>query len=160
MKKLELTAAALAAAGSAVALTALPASGHDAQRARTIVLTSIARPSDQKTIDLAPRGESVGDRMISSETLRRGGVPVAREEGECLLLDPSYEGAQCSFTIMFRDGILIGQGASVSKRVPGVGATSGPFAIVGGTGRFAGASGTVDVQGTRTGHRVTVRLAP
>jgi hypothetical protein len=159
MNKLTI-AATLAAAASAAALSALPASGHDARRARTIVLTSVARPADQKTIDLKPRGESVGDRMLSSETLRRGGVPVAREEGDCVLLDPSYLGAQCSFTLMFRDGVLIGQGASVTKPVPGVGDTPDDFAIVGGTGRFKGASGSVNVQSTRTGHRVTLRLSP
>ena len=86
-------------------------------------------------------------------------MPVAREEGECLLLDRTYEGAQCTFTIMFHDGILIGQGASVSKRIPGIGSTDQRFAIVGGTGRFTGASGSVNVQSTRNGHRVTLRLA-
>jgi hypothetical protein len=158
MKKLTITAA-LAAAGSAVAVTTLPASGHDAQATRTIVLTGTPRPADQKTIDLAPRGESVGDRMLSSETLRRHSVPVGREEGECVLLDPTYEGAQCTFTIMFRDGVLIAQGASVSKRIPGIGSTDQRFAILGGTGPYTGASGSVDVQSTRRGHRVTLELA-
>ena len=152
-------AAALAVAGSAIALSALPASGHDAQATRTIVLTGTPRPADHKTIDLKPRGESVGDRMLSSETLRRHGVPVGREEGECVLLDTTYEGAQCSFTIMFRDGILIAQGASVSKRIPGIGSTDQRFAILGGTGPYTGASGSVNVQSTRNGHRVTLQLA-
>jgi Phosphotransferase enzyme family len=152
MNKLAITAA-LATAGTAIALTALPASGHRAQGPRTIVLTGTPRPADQKTIDLRPRGESVGDRMLSSETLRRHGVPVTREEGECVLLDRTYEGAQCTLTIMFHDGVLIGQGASVSKRIPGIGSTDGRFAIVGGTGPSTAAAGSVSVRSTRSGHR-------
>jgi hypothetical protein len=153
------TAAAIAAAGAVVALTALPASGHRAQVPGPIVLTGTQRSVDEKTIDLKPRGESVGDRMLSSETLRRDGKPVARVESECTLLDATLEGAQCSFTIMFHDGILIGQGASVSKPIPGLGTTDQRFAVLGGTGRYTGASGSVDVQPTRTGHRVTLQLA-
>jgi hypothetical protein len=151
---------ALAATASALALSALPASGQDGRPSGTLVLTGTQRPADQKTIDVKPRGESVGDRMISSETLRHNGAPVARVESECLLLDATYEGAQCIFTIMFRDGVLIGQGASVSKRVPGVDRADEDFAILGGTGRYAGVSGSVKVESTSQGHRVTVRFAP
>lgn len=158
MKKLTITAT-LAAVGSAIALTALPASGHRAQATGTIVLTSTPRSVDQKTTDLKPHGESVGDRMLSSETLRRHGVPVGRVESECVLVDATYQGAQCTFTIMFHDGVLIGQGASVNKRVPGVGATTQDFAVLGGTGPYTGASGSVTVQSAAKGHRVTLRLA-
>jgi hypothetical protein len=152
-------AAALAATGGALALTALPASGEDARPTGTMVLTGTQRPADQNTIDLKPRGESVGDRMLSSETLRRDGSPVARVESECLLVDATYEGAQCTFTIMFRDGVLIGQGASVSTRIPGVARTDDDFAILGGTGPYEGASGSVKVESTSKGDRVTLRFA-
>jgi hypothetical protein len=150
---------AVAALGLALTISALPASGQDTTPTGTLVLTGTERHADQKTIDLKPRGESVGDRIISAETLRRDGTPVAREVGECLLVDPRYEGAQCTFTIMFHDGIVIGQGASLSKRVPGVDPTNDEFAIVAGTGPYARASGTVKVQSTRTGHRVTITFA-
>ena len=158
MNKLTLLAA-LGAAGTAAAITALPAGGHADPSTRTIGLTGKQRVADQRTIDVAPRGESVGDRLLSSETLRRGRAPVARVESECVLLDATYEGAQCTFTMMFRDGVLIAQGASVSKHVPGVDATDEDFVILGGTGRFARASGSVSVDSTRNGDRVTIRIA-
>jgi len=68
--------------------TALPASGqHDAPTG-TMSLTGKQRPADQKTIDLKPRGESVGDRMLSSETLRRDG----RQPHRSGLRDPRRHG--------------------------------------------------------------------
>jgi hypothetical protein len=158
MNKRTITAA-IATAGTVVAVTALPASGHRAQLPEPIVLTGTQRSVDEKTVDLKPRGESVGDRILSSETLRRDGKPVARVESDCTLLDATLEGAQCTFTLIFRDGILIGQGASVSKPIPDLGPTDQKFAILGGTGHYAGAFGNIDVQTTRTGHRVTLQLA-
>jgi hypothetical protein len=151
--------AAVGATGGALALSALPASSQNTRPSETMVLTGTQRAVDEKTIDLKPRGESVGDRIISSETLRRGAAPVARVESQCLLVDATYEGAECTFTIMFHDGVIIGQGASVSKRVPGVNPTNGDFAILGGTGPYQGASGSIDVEPTKTGHKVTLRIA-
>lgn len=150
---------AVAAAAGALALSALPASGQNTRPSGTMVLTGTQRAVDEKTVDLKPRGESVGDRIISSETLRRGAAPIARVESECLLVDATYQGAQCTLTIMFHDGVVIGQGASVSKRVPGVNPTNGDFAILGGTGPYEGASGGINVESTKTGHRVTLRFA-
>jgi hypothetical protein len=150
--------AAVGATGGALALSALPASSQNTP-SQTMVLTGTQRAVDEKTIDLKPRGESVGDQIISSETLRRGDTPVARVESRCLLIDATYEGAECSFTIMFHDGVVTGQGASVSKHVPGVDPTNGDFAITGGTGPYERAFGAINVQSTKTGHKVTLRIA-
>lgn len=151
---------AVMAAASALAFAALPASGQDTQPTRTLKLTGKPRPADLKMIDVRPHGESVGDRMVQSETLRQGKAPAARVESDCLLVDRTYEGAQCNFTLIFDDGTIIAEGASVSKRIPGIGGTDEDFAILGGTGAYDGASGSVALRSTGTRDNVTIRVRP
>jgi hypothetical protein len=149
-----LLTATVAAGAAAIALTFVPAAG--AAPAGTLTLTG--KPS-QRTIDVAPKGESVGDRLITSETLRSAGRPVARMEADCVLVDSVYQGAQCTATVIFHDGQLVLGGATLSKPVPHIGGHDNEFAILGGTGRYAGATGTAQLQSTRRQDRLTIRFA-
>ncbi|HET7043766.1 MAG TPA: hypothetical protein VFI37_02860 [Gaiellaceae bacterium] len=152
-----LAALAVCAAAIAVPVAARPAGGHAAPSG-TLVLTGKAAPADQKTIEAAPKGESVGDRLLQSETLRRNGRPAARAESDCMLVDATYEGAQCTITLLLGNGSLVLGGASVSKHIPGVGGTDDPYTILGGTGAYEGASGTAQVNTTSKGDTVVIRF--
>jgi hypothetical protein len=141
-------------AGAVAAVMATTGAGA----APTGTLTLTGRPS-QKTIDIAPKGESVGDRLITSETLRAQGRPAARMEADCLLVDRTYQGALCTATLIFGDGKLLLGGASLSERVPGIGGRGNDYAILGGSGAYIGASGTAEIESTRRGDRISLRFA-
>jgi hypothetical protein len=155
--KVKKLAFAVLLAGSLLAV--LATTGAGAAPTGTLTLTGKPSPRDQKTIDIAPKGESVGDRVIISETLRSEGGPTARMESDCLLVDRTYQGALCSATLIFRDGKLLLGGASLSKRVPRIGGGGNDFAIVGGTGAYTAASGTAQVKSTSKGDRITLRFS-
>jgi hypothetical protein len=158
MKKLILTAT-IGVTATALALTAI-ASGQDPAAGGTLTLTGRPRPADVKTVDVKPKGESVGDRLVQSETLYNGKAVAARVESDCVLVDPSYQGAQCTATLIFKDGLVIAQTVSVSKRIPGVDGTNEDFAILGGTGAHVGAAGTIAVRSSNGRDRVTIAFQP
>jgi hypothetical protein len=150
-------AAAVSGAATALAFGALPATGQSGPLTGTFVLTGKARAQDTKQVDVKPKGESVGDRLIISETLRGEGR-VARAESDCVLVDTTYQGAQCTTSLLFADGQIVLSGASVSKKIPTVGDGGEDYAILGGTGAYAGAAGTVTLKQDSKGDTVTVAL--
>jgi hypothetical protein len=146
----------VAAGAVAAAVAALPASGQDAPRQRTLEFTSVQRPRDFKLIDMRPRGDSAGDRYTFSTTLRSGGKPAGRLEADCVAVDPTYQGLQCSTVAILADGRLTAQGAYLGKRVPGIGRVGEQYAITAGTGAYEGVTGVVRRHGG--GKRDTLTL--
>jgi hypothetical protein len=140
----------------AAAVAALPASGQDTPGQRTLEFTSVQRPRDFKLIDMRPRGDSAGDRYTFSTTLRRGGRPAGRLEADCVAVDPTYQGLQCTTVAILADGRLTAQGAYLGKRVPGVGRVREQYGVTSGTGAYEGATGVVTRSGS--GKRDTLRL--
>jgi hypothetical protein len=150
--------AALAAGVAVAAATALPATGEEAPRTLTFSSTQAAR--DMREIDAAPRGESLGDRFVFASTLRTGTRLAGRMEGDCLLVDRTFEGLACSLTAILADGTITFQGAAVNKAIPGgVGGTREEFAVTGGTGAYAGAAGTLRRTGNGRRDTLTIALA-
>ncbi len=154
-----LITATLAAAAAAAAITALPAAGHDAKPAGTLIFTTTQGKGDEVYVDAAPRGESVGDRFMISSTLRRSGALAGRLEGDCVGLDARYEALDCGLTLILRDGLLTAKGAGTSKPVPGVGRTTEQYAITGGTGAYAGAAGAIARTGSGERDTLTVTFS-
>jgi hypothetical protein len=139
-------AAALAAAILAVA----PATAKRGNHTITIKLTS--KIDQVKLVDNAPTGDSPGDVLLFTEKLFNArGKQVGTDAASCTrLFDPS---SLCTGVYKLRGGQV-----HVQLVQPG---PSGTYdqAITGGTGRFAGATGTVTVaQGGNAGDHFTFKI--
>ena len=161
-----LAAAAVTVAAVATA-AALPQAGRSqpagAAAAPSGTLEFVLKESkrDTKLVDLAPKGESVGDRIVLSSTARKDGRVAGRTEAECILQDKTYEGFACVGDLMLADGTLTFQGASVNKAIPNVPRTSDElYAITGGTGAYQGAAGTVRLHGPEKAEVATITFFP
>ena len=144
--------------GAALAVTA---QGQD-QTTKTITFTA-GQPArrDIKQIDIKPSGESLGDQNIGAVTVRRHGKPIGRLLSQCTAVDARYEGQMCAITLLTRDGQIIAQGAGEHRALPGHGGNPGTddvFAITGGTGTYAGTTGTLRPRSTSKGEKITVTL--
>jgi hypothetical protein len=158
MSKSGTLAAALTAGTIAALVAVLPAQGQDATGARTLTFTSTEKQGEEHVIDTRPKGPSVGDRWLLASTLRQAGKVAGRLEGDCVGVDKTYGVLQCSLVVILPDGRLTIQGASVSKRIPGVGGTGEEYAITGGTGAYQGATGTMRRNGNDTRDTLTISL--
>ena len=143
------TAVAVALAGILIAAAAaLPASGQD-DGSTTLTFTTTQTRGDERYVDLAPKGASIGDRFVLASTVRIAGKPGGRVEAECVAVDRRYGGLSCSGAVLLAQGSLTFHGATADRPLPGgVRARRSVYAITGGTGVYAGASGTA----TRTGN--------
>src|SRR3954468_20310128 len=156
--------AVLAPAGIATGVVVLPASGHDVKPSGTLAFAGKGSSRDQKMVDVRPKGISLGDHFLGSETLRQAGARVGRMEVDCVVIDRRYQGQACSLTLILKDGQVAAEGAGVDKRIPGVGGTTPPtgdeFAIMGGTGAYQGAAGTLRLKSGRAADAVTLLFSP
>jgi hypothetical protein len=145
-------------------IVVLPATGHDVKPTGTLVFTGKASRSDQRMVDLPPKGISLGDHFLGAVTLRQAGAVAGRMDSDCVIIDRAYEGQACSLSLILKNGQVTAQGAGVDKRIPGVGGTTPPtgdqFAIEGGTGGYQGAAGTLRVKAARTRDTVTLLFSP
>lgn len=140
------TLLAAPAAVAAVALGAALAAGGAPAKAppRTLTLTAVLDTQSVHTNDLAPEGPSAGDVTVYSASLRRGSRLVGRMQGQSTASDPRYRGNIKTQYLTLRDGTIAivggGQDGAPGTRPRG---TAIPDAIAGGTGRYAGARGSV-----------------
>jgi hypothetical protein len=98
---------------------------------------------------------------VFSTSLRRDGNPDGRAEFVQTVVDARYRGISMRADLLLSDGTLELQGAGLSRRPPGGAKPSSEtdMAIVGGTGAYAGASGSVKlVPSGRTTQRLEVAL--
>ena len=97
-----------------------------------------------------------------STSLRRGGKPDGRAAFVQTVVDPRYRGVSMRADLLLSDGTLELQGAGLSRRAPGGAKPSSEtdMAIVGGTGVYAGADGSVKlVPSGQTTQRMEVALS-
>jgi len=156
-RKLTMLMATAAVAGGG--LLAVTAQGQTGQAHKLVFTAGQPNKRDIKQIDVKPRGESLGDQVIGAITIRQAGKPIGRLINECSAADATYEGQMCEITLLTRAGQIIAQGAGEHRPLPGTGGDPGTgdvFAITGGTGAYAGASGTVTPRSTSHGESVTV----
>jgi hypothetical protein len=156
--------AGVATAAVITSVVVLPATGHDVKPSGTVAFTGKGSSRDQKMVDVPPKGISLGDHFLGAETLRQAGAPAGRMEVDCVVIDRTYAGQACSLTLILKDGQVTAQGAGVDKRIPGVGGTTPPtgdeFAIMGGTGAYQGAAGTLRLKSGPTTDAVTLLFSP
>jgi len=127
----------------AIVLAALAAPGVAAASGTTLHLTE--KQTFQQYVDKGANGESPGDIRTFGGTVFRAGKRVGHDRIRCVV------GGTCNSQVWITGGSLIANGF----------AAKGPSftaKITGGTGKYAGARGTVSVVGGPT-TKYTVRLA-
>jgi hypothetical protein len=139
-KRISVFAVTAAAVASAVPLAAAPAAPSDS----FTLLASLDRHSMVR-VDAPPKGISTGDVFVFSTSLRRAGKPDGRAEFVQTAVDPRYRGISMRADLLLADGTLELQGAGLARRAPGGAKPSSQtdMAIVGGTGAYTRASGSV-----------------
>jgi hypothetical protein len=122
-----------------------------AAQARTIVLDARSQLEQAQSVDNEPAGPSAGDLLVFTERLLDSlGKQIGSDSAVCVRLFD--ERSLCTGTYVLRGGQVMVQllqpGQSVTYRQ----------AITGGTGRYAGARGTVTVRQGGGGDRFTFRI--
>jgi hypothetical protein len=153
----------LAAGAAAAAAVALPLAAAPAAPSPATAFTLVARLDrhSMATVDASPRGTSPGDVFVFSTSLRRDGRADGRGQFVQTAVDSRYRGISMRADLLLGDGTLELQGAGLGRRAPGAAkpATETEMAIVGGTGSYAGARGSVRlVPSGRTTQRLEVTL--
>ena len=157
LKRILIPAVAVAAVASVVPLASAPA----APSGSFTLVASLDRHSMVR-VDARPKGTSPGDVIVFSTSLRRGGAADGRAEFVQTVVDPRYRGVSMRADLLLSDGTLELQGAGLSRRAPGGAAPASEtdMAIVGGTGAYAGADGSVKlVPSGRTTQRLEIALS-
>jgi allene oxide cyclase-like protein len=137
----------------AVALAAAAAAAFAAKggTAKTTTMKIVATQHDFGQVDTGKRGPSAGDLVVFSEALRMNGKAAGADHITCTLMGMwPKETDFCRGLFVLPGGTLIAEGAS----------THGPFtvAVTGGTGRYAGAHGTMHSTPTKTGEILEITL--
>lgn len=150
-KRLALLAPAVAVAGVALAVGAAALPAAAAPHGRTLHYT--ATFTSNTSIDLGRKGESSGDRSTDVATLKAHGRTVGTLVQDCALIRPGRHSlALCE------GAFRIGGSTIFVSTAPRADAATLQGAVVGGTGRFAGAAGTFDAVPGPTS-TVTIHLA-
>jgi len=133
---------------AAAALASLPALG-----AEQIVV--VERPVGETTVDLGPKGDSVGDLLVFANKVYDAGnkTPVGSDNGYCVrtVVGKSWE---CFWTLTLKAGQITVEG-------PFMDTGDSLFAVTGGTGNYAGARGSMKLHprdATPTGYDFTYDL--
>jgi hypothetical protein len=140
----------LLVAVGAVALfgaTAVRAAHGDTGRTLTFTAPPPA-PRDQHQVDVPPRGLSLGDQVVGAVSLRTHGELFGRALVVCTINDASFQGQQCAFTLVLRNGQITVHGGGLDRTLPHAPPPGGAdvFAVTGGTGSYTGATGTLTIR--------------
>lgn len=129
-------AAALAVAGVAIGQQVASAGGHGG----AVVATE--KFATTTVLDLGEAGWGQGDTLVyTSDLLGKGDEKVGHGAGECVLVTPKGDDQgvfTCSSSYVLGDSEIVAVGLFDST------AAGGRLPVVGGTGEYNGASGTLD----------------
>jgi hypothetical protein len=126
----------------ALAAAAAPAGWASSQGDGRLTIRLYEKPLTEHFTDLGAKGLGAGDTDVATYALYsspRDPKPVGHSEAVCTLIGP--HAASCISTIYLRNGKIIG-GAAFHFRANG---GSEHLAVLGGTGRFAGARGQITI---------------
>jgi allene oxide cyclase len=136
-----------------VALCSLPALSAAAAAAEHIVV--VERPVGETTLDLGPKGDSVGDLLVFANKVYDAAnkSQVGSDQGYCVRtqVGKSWE---CFWTLLLKDGQITVEG-------PFMDTGDSLLAVTGGTGKYAGAKGSMKLHprdATPTGYDFTYDL--
>jgi hypothetical protein len=117
-------------AAAAASLLALPALAAEQ-------LKVVERPTNETTLDLGAKGDSVGDILTFANPVfdAANKVQIGSDQGYCIrvVVGKSWE---CNWTILFKGGQITVEGPFMDEG-------DSTFTITGGTGKYAGAKGAM-----------------
>ena len=113
---------------------------------------------DYNEVDTGNKGESLGDRHVAAMTLENDGKIAGRMLMDCTGVDPTYEGQTCSGHALIDGGTLAFEHVGTHEPIPGVDPGEEAYAVTGGTGEYAGASGEMVVGQEEDDAPVTITL--
>jgi hypothetical protein len=144
----------IATAALVLAVIALVTTGED-ENSRTIELVSITDPRAEASADLGEQGDSATDVATFSEEARQDGKPVGRTFGSCTLAGTPQDGRGiCSLTSELKEGKVTAAGTIDFRRED----QPQDLPIVGGTGEFENASGTLTIGPAGQDTRLTITV--
>jgi hypothetical protein len=120
----------------AVALAALGGTLASASGTQTLSYVAVENPKSEVYVDTGKKGDSPGDSVYFTERLLESGKRVGRTEITCSFY--SENAGRCFGTLKLPGGTIEAGGTDLSGK-------SFAVAIFGGTGRYAGASGSVRI---------------
>jgi hypothetical protein len=138
MKACSVLALSIVACGLLLSL-AISARESSAQSAPLVTRHLHARTTSYVEVDNGKRGHSSGDLFTFTHVLTADGTHAGRTEGYCVRI--STLTSQCTMTTFLRDGRIMVEGP-----LPETADSS--LAVIGGTGAFARARGSVAVHRT------------
>lgn len=103
--------------------------------------------------------DEVGDHYYSAMTMLDDGEVAGRALLDCMAFDPTYGGQMCSGVLLLDGGTLSIQNAGEHEPIEGVDYGEESFAVTGGTGEYAGATGEMTVGEAEEGP-LTITLLP
>jgi len=115
----------------------------------------VERPVGETTIDLAAKGDSIGDMLVFANGVfdAANKTQIGTDQGYCVrtIVGKSWE---CIWTILLKGGQITVEGPFLDEG-------DSLFAVTGGTGRYAGAKGSLKLHPrdpTPTGYDFTYDL--
>jgi hypothetical protein len=129
----------LAAAALVVGVVSPATGSSGGGKDRTFRVVGVV--TELNLVDVAPTGASLGDEIVFSEKLLRGGSQVGHEGAVCTTVSVERTEAHCVATFWFPEGQISGEGLVT------LGSTA-PYdvPITGGSGKYAGVEGELHVQ--------------
>lgn len=125
----------LAAAGLA-GLAVLGGTFASASGTQALAFVAVENPKSEVVVDAGKKGDSPGDSVYFSENLLLNGKKVGRTAIACTFY--SRSAGRCLGTLRLPGGTIEAGGSDLGGR-------SFVVAILGGTGRYAGASGVLRI---------------
>ncbi len=147
--------AASAVVLASVAVFAVAAQPTTATAAQTLTFNS--RPGTFRFVDIAPKGElpTSGDSLIITNRLFKGGERIGTLHAECVV---TRKVANPENTPMLCQGVYVLEGGTLTGTAMLTNDLTTNIAVTGGTGTYAGASGTATEVANEAGNRVKVTV--
>jgi hypothetical protein len=144
------TAIAIGAGAEHAVAAASQTSTHAAHHKTSIAFT--AKRETVHQVDVAPAGQSIGDETYLGGKIMKGNVRGYTTAQCATVTTEDHNLAQCQVDLVLRHGTVITIGTS-NDTSPVL-----KLAVVGGTGRYARASGSGTLRPTSAGSVVALRL--
>jgi len=139
-KKLGVLITTIAVAALVVGVTIPAAAGSSGQAGNDRTFRVTATITEVSQIDLGAPGPSLGDEIVFSGQLLQGGQQIGHQGAVCTTVSLKLKEDQCNATYSFGGGQITAQAVFILG-------SAAPYdvAITGGTGKYEGAKGEIQV---------------
>ncbi|MDQ4052747.1 MAG: hypothetical protein M3237_08595 [Actinomycetota bacterium] len=152
---------ALAAVGTLSACSGTSeAQTSDKDEPTILTFTLDGEGGDYDQVGGGKNGTSLGGHHMAAMTLESDGKVAGRMLMDCTVADPTYDGQTCSGLALVDGGTLAFENVGLHEPIPGIDPGEEAYAVTGGTGEYAGASGEMVVGQEENDAPVTITLLP